>query len=440
MRILKFILWIYCFSLALYGCEGKQISTLSFNIQDYDGTTPKVILGYLNQAVTIDSLTGKGKIEFSLSQPSFATIQIRKYDKRLIYLEPGNDLSVSYSLKEGEKKVSFTGDLATQNEFLQRNDVYVFPRFNPAEKDLGRIVGNMDSLMQINRQKLEEFSFPKAFSTLENKRLTANALLQLTRMPTIDQALYLQTMKERFVQDSTYMTIPVYLEFLDQYVIRRLPQLTGDSSLDEPDRKVAVILDNVTDASVRSYLIDLVLFSTSELGDPKYKELYLQHVKNPERLAAFAEACKKSERIMPGNPCPDFTFRDINDRAVSLADLKGKYVYMDIWATWCGPCKWEMKFLPELEERLAGKDITFVSLSIDQNKDIKKWKQMVADMQLKGVQLHLGENWTWLKNFMPASLSVPRFILLDREGKIVTANMTRPSDKETLKKLESLLQ
>ena len=65
---------------------------------------------------------------------------------------------------------------------------------------------------------------------------------------------------------------------------------------------------------------------------------------------------------------------------------------------------------------------------------------MVADMQLKGVQLHLGENWTWLKNFMPASLSVPRFILLDREGKIVTANMTRPSDKETLKKLESLLQ
>ena len=157
-------------------------------------------------------------------------------------------------------------------------------------------------------------------------------------------------------------------------------------------------------------------------------------------MAAFAEACKKSERIMPGNPCPDFTFRDINDRAVSLADLKGKYVYMDIWATWCGPCKWEMKFLPELEERLAGKDITFVSLSIDQNKDIKKWKQMVADMQLKGVQLHLGENWTWLKNFMPASLSVPRFILLDREGKIVTANMTRPSDKETLKKLESLLQ
>lgn len=124
---------------------------------------------------------------------------------------------------------------------------------------------------------------------------------------------------------------------------------------------------------------------------------------------------------------------------VSLADLKGKFVYIDMWATWCGPCKGEMPSLLELEKRFEGKDILFVSLSVDKNKDIELWKQTIEKMGLGGIQLHLGENWTWLKNFMPASMSVPRFVLLDQKGKIIDANMSRPSDKATAEKFHDLL-
>lgn len=80
-----------------------------------------------------------------------------------------------------------------------------------------------------------------------------------------------------------------------------------------------------------------------------------------------------------------------------------------------------------------------MSLSVDKNKDIELWKQTIKKMGLGGIQLHLGENWEWLKNFMPASMSVPRFVLLDREGKIIDANMSRPSDKATAERFHKLL-
>ena len=131
----------------------------------------------------------------------------------------------------------------------------------------------------------------------------------------------------------------------------------------------------------------------------------------------------------------DFDLKVSDPKNPSLADLKGKYIYIDVWATWCGPCRGELPALKELEEKYAGKDIHFVSLSCDKNK--KAWENMVTKDQLKGIQLHMGTDRT----FMDAYLinGIPRFILLDRDGKIISANMTRPSDPKTAEKFNELL-
>ena len=138
-----------------------------------------------------------------------------------------------------------------------------------------------------------------------------------------------------------------------------------------------------------------------------------------------------------GMPSPTFDFKDVNGKLVSLESLKGKFVYIDLWATWCGPCKKEIPFLQKLEHDYADKDINFVSISTDYPKDVDKWKTMVKEKKLGGIQLHIGEDTKFVKAYNLQG--IPRFILLDKEGKIVDANAPKPSSPEVRKMLNDLL-
>ena len=418
------------FILALLGCGDKTSSTLSFDIKNYDGTAPRVSVGpYYSEKATIDSL-GKGSLEIPLTGATFATVELKRSTKRTIYLEAGKDLSLSYDLGEGAKKVSFEGELAQESAFLQDNNFYAKNPLVPRERRFEVLLRRTDSVAEINARQLAETNFSETFKSWEKRRLTAEHLNRILRLSFIHSDACQQTVKERFVEDSNYLKVPEYLELLDQYVVRRLIRTSNRPAIE-------IILENVSDDAVRSYLVDQVYFTRTQ---PRDREIYRQFVKDPKRLAAYATACEKTDHLLPGKPCPDFRFKDINGKEVSLADLKGKFVYIYMWATWCGPCKGEMPSLLKLEEEFAGKDITFVSLSVDQNKDIEKWKKTVKDMKLGGIQLHLGENWEWLKTFMPASMSVPRFVILDREGNFVDSDAIRPSDPKAKETLESLLK
>lgn len=136
-----------------------------------------------------------------------------------------------------------------------------------------------------------------------------------------------------------------------------------------------------------------------------------------------------------GNSLPDFSFVDLNNKEVSLQDLRGKYVYIDDWATWYAPCVMEIPHLKKLTETLKDRGIKFVSICMKDKKE--NWKSMVNSKELKGIQL-FAENPEddFFKSY--SIDGIPRFILLDQNGMIVDANAKRPSDPELLKFLESL--
>ncbi|WP_316794118.1 TlpA disulfide reductase family protein [Pedobacter frigoris] len=136
-----------------------------------------------------------------------------------------------------------------------------------------------------------------------------------------------------------------------------------------------------------------------------------------------------------GGNAVDFSFPDQNGKVVSLSDFKGKVVVMDIWATWCAPCKAEIPHLKKLEQELHGKDVVFVSISTDEQKDKDKWLKMVKDMNLTGVQLYAGGFANKVTDFYKIA-TIPRFIVIDREGKLINPNSPRPSDP----KLKALLE
>ncbi|WP_418603522.1 TlpA family protein disulfide reductase [Hwangdonia sp.] len=143
--------------------------------------------------------------------------------------------------------------------------------------------------------------------------------------------------------------------------------------------------------------------------------------------------------LAKGKLSPKFThYENYAGGTTSLDDLKGKYVYIDVWATWCGPCKAEIPFLKKVEKAYHNKNIEFVSISVDVAQNRDKWKQMIADKELGGIQLLADNNFK--SQFVDdyAIRGIPRFILIDPQGHIVSANAPRPSSDKLIDLFNSL--
>jgi len=132
-----------------------------------------------------------------------------------------------------------------------------------------------------------------------------------------------------------------------------------------------------------------------------------------------------------GAPAVDFKFPDANGKQIALSDFKGKLVYIDVWATWCGPCKQEIPYLKKLDEEYHNnKNIVFLSVSVDKSKDHAKWKEFLVKEGLKGVQIFAGDD-SQKYILEPYKISgIPRFILVGKDGNIISNDAPRPSSSE----------
>lgn len=167
-----------------------------------------------------------------------------------------------------------------------------------------------------------------------------------------------------------------------------------------------------------------------------------QFKKNTEaELAGLEKYLQQSFGLkkLNGTNSPTFNYENHKGGNTKLEDFKGKYVYIDMWATWCGPCRAEIPHLKNLEKEMHGKNIEFVSISIDPAKDKEKWKKFVTEKELGGVQLMADKDWNSQFVLDYAIQGIPRFILIDPNGKIVNADAPRPSSKEIKELLKGLL-
>jgi thiol-disulfide isomerase/thioredoxin len=155
-------------------------------------------------------------------------------------------------------------------------------------------------------------------------------------------------------------------------------------------------------------------------------------------MRSYPEKHKILTTLAKGKPSPMFTYPDINGKNLSLKSLKGKYVYIDVWATWCGPCKVQIPYLKKIEKDYEDKNIAFIGLSIDTQENKDKWLKMVEERDLEGYQVMADKDWQskFIKDYYITG--IPRFILIDPEGKIVTADAPRPSEPSLLKLFDEL--
>ncbi len=138
--------------------------------------------------------------------------------------------------------------------------------------------------------------------------------------------------------------------------------------------------------------------------------------------------------IVSGGTAPQFyNYENYKGGTTSMSDMRGKYLYIDVWATWCRPCVGQIPSMIQLEKEYRGKDIEFISISTDRPNAHDKWRKMVEEKGMEGVQLFMGQDRSFMTDF--AIRGIPRFIFIDPEGKIVNANAPRPSQKAAVKKM-----
>lgn len=253
----------------------------------------------------------------------------------------------------------------------------------------------------------------------------------------------LQAIRGLMVEEASSCKVPQYLEFMTEACYQlsvRFQHAAGGKAIQRPLSIMEWAADSIANDTVRQYVMHqpalqyIQFYGITDTED--LRNLYYTYVTLDTLVKDFEHAIYLRDLSAPGKPCPRFIAQDTDKKIHKLDDFRGQYVFIDVWATWCAPCRQEIPHLEKLVERYKGKNIAFVSLSTDQSKDKEKWKAMALEM--KGHQYWMGPEHDFLR--LLEVNGIPRFILVDPEGNLVNANMTRPSQSETVQLLDRLLQ
>ena len=248
-------------------------------------------------------------------------------------------------------------------------------------------------------------------------------------------------MFDKFEAHPEYLCLTAYREYAVNWFYE-LMQLRcfGEPYILKKEKACQYILEHVKNAELREYAlaetITPYIKSYGIEGAENIIECFRTNVKNPMYVNLFESYYTIWKQISPGSFACDFRYSDVDGKQVRLSDFKGKYVFIDIWATWCKPCCYEIPFIQEIEHRLAGKDVVFVSISTDKDTDV--WRKKVKEENMGGIQLNIGKDRSFTNYFYVTS--IPRFIIIDPEQKIVTAHAPKPSSGELEKLLNKLLE
>lgn len=155
------------------------------------------------------------------------------------------------------------------------------------------------------------------------------------------------------------------------------------------------------------------------------------------KVVAYQEAAKKKDpaiELLPG-------YESMQSLSEVFAALKGKVTYIDLWATWCVPCRAELQYSIKLHDTLKTLGVQTVYISLDVENADKKWKEMIRQLPLKGINLRTNNVLHKdVNKVIPQFTGIPRYLILDKAGNVVEWDAKRPSDKlDLIKQLKNYL-
>ena len=427
-------------------CAGAAKADIRMTVDVADKAASAVVVVYQTTIVDIPlDKDGHGEHTFKNIGAVHANFFYGMESKK-IFMEDGDDIHITFNGMDflGTMKFEAKGGKSKIFDYLNQVTLVDVPQEKmalPFAEYVAFVEGKEKSMERILKAwKLEEVS-PR-FVTVESGRIRyayASALMMYAAgHPFVAQdttwrpgADYYGEIRKYAVEDENLVELKEYREYMKEIArIFGCSDISGTTPYERTVCMMNYIADSLTNDKVKQALLNvLAIEQVEQYGIGHIDELLNLHrtyVTDPVLKAAFQEKYDAWDLTRPGMPSPDFRAWDAEDKMHTLADFKGKYVYIDLWATWCGPCRREMPFLRQLEEDYKGRNITFLSLSTDARK--ADWLKMVENQQMTGVQLFLGSSSRFQTAYKADG--IPHFILLDPEGKIVNANMLRPSSPD----------
>ncbi|MBL4642428.1 MAG: TlpA family protein disulfide reductase [Flavobacteriaceae bacterium] len=380
------------------------------------------------------------------AKPGYYTL---KYHKLRIkyYLEPGFNLQTDINTEV----VEISGKGAENSNYLaSKGEIYsqILPDFVSLYSQEEAVFYNRITELKASWGNLIKNTpnLSKEFISFEQKSIHYYYLLNLERYAfyhgfftgkkniKVSEKFKTPLISVNFGNDKEFVFFTSYHDLVRQHYANRIRNEKNISVIfDEISAFKAPILKESLAKKFNNYILP---------SEENNEALYNGVLRLSSNTAFKQELIKRYLRIKPlakGKTSPQFnTYKNHKGGTTSLEDLKGKYVYIDIWATWCSPCIREFPFLKKLEKDYRNKNITFVSISIDKAKDYDKWVQLVQDEALEGVQLFADNAYEskFIKEYVIDG--IPRFILIDPEGKIIHGNAQRPSDPKLIEIFDQL--
>ncbi|AEV99410.1 hypothetical protein A4D02_26600 [Niastella koreensis] len=202
--------------------------------------------------------------------------------------------------------------------------------------------------------------------------------------------------------------------------------------------RLQVMIKAIPNDTLRAIFLNDQLKSTEINNLREFKATFgplEKYATTPEAKKRYKEAYGNflGDTAYLGKSAWNFSLPDTAGKLVSMKDFKGKVVLIDVWATWCGPCKAEFPFLREVEEEYKNNEnMVFVGISTDKLEKRDAWLGLVQKEKLGGVQLLDDFGKGFARKY--GINSIPRFMLIDKQGRWEEISLPRPSDKNNLKK------
>jgi len=321
---------------------------------------------------------------------------------------------------------------------------------NSEKKDFvtlsGKIEKNKDSIIRIfNREGLvKEFAINKDGSFQDTLKVKEAAIYNFTTESNRNVPIFLKNGYNISIKGEAS-------DFFETFVFSGegaensnfiIAQIKQSRKLENPKNILSLeYVDFQEKLTLIRNTYDSILNSYQNLDSTLFVNVSAQ---NEQLISYFESTYAKNQVMGEGKPSPKFeNYVDYKGGKKSLDSFKGKYVYIDVWATWCGPCIAQFPYLKELKTIYKNKNIVFIGISTDEDSRNggsweaaeKKWRDFVKEKDLGDVQLWSGRDFSFQQAY--EINAIPRFILIDPDGNILDANAPRPSDPNLKKLLDS---